>query len=168
MPLFDRKKLESLRVQEEEDVAMEEDLAKEPLTPGKQIIDDVKIKQWHGKLFNKYDLDSSDGEEEEKEKGEENEEKAREKEQDFADGRIMTLEQTKRIPRARLPNPFLEDTKEKQMNKKLDREIRDEKTTVNYNTHMELYNNKTGERKVLKLTKSQMKYKPKKLTFEGL
>ncbi|KAI5968491.1 hypothetical protein KGF57_000185 [Candida theae] len=116
-----------------------------PMTPGKQVITEEMVKQWQ---------ESSDDEE-----GVE----------------VTTWEQVEKIPKANLPNPFIAsgaDHKTKEMrsdstNPFLDKENAS-RDKIDYNTHMELVNNKTGERKVVKLTKNQMKIKPKKLSFEGL
>lgn len=76
-----------------------------------------------------------------------------------------------------LPNPFLTSESSPSVKEQhslelsnpfLDNKENDLKQKVDYNTHMELINNKTGQRKVVKLTKNQMKIKPKKLSFEGL
>lgn len=42
------------------------------------------------------------------------------------------------------------------------------KSSVNYDTHLELINNKTGEKKVIKLTEHQASIKPKKLNFSSI
>lgn len=118
-----------------------------PTTPGKQVINEEMVKQWHN---------TSDDEEEVE---------------------IMTLEETKKIPKVHLPNPFLTSESSPSVKEQhslelsnpfLDNKENDLKQKVDYNTHMELINNKTGQRKVVKLTKNQMKIKPKKLSFEGL
>lgn len=122
-----------------------------PSTPGKQVINEEMVRQWH---------DNSDDEE---------------------SVEVMTLEETAKIPKANLPNPFLnsdnsskvDDKKDKfslhdLSNPFLDNKENKPRENTDYNTHMELINNKTGQRKVVKLTKNQMKIKPKKLSFEGL
>ncbi|KAG5418120.1 hypothetical protein I9W82_004449 [Candida metapsilosis] len=80
-------------------------------------------------------------------------------ESDEEEVEVMTLEEAEKIPRVSLPNPFLA-TEEPKADSFPENEI-------DYNTHMELID-KTGKRKVVKLTKNQMKIKPKKLSFEGL
>ncbi|KAI5967329.1 hypothetical protein CANMA_003149 [Candida margitis] len=126
-----------------------------PSTPTKQVIDEDTVRQWH---------DNSDDNDEEEEEVE-----------------VTTWEETQKIPKAKLPNPFLtstdssfkEDKKEEFTLGNLSNPFLDNKETkgeegIDYNTHMELINNKTGQRKVVKLTKNQMKIKPKKLSFEGM
>ncbi|KAI3402579.2 hypothetical protein KGF56_004671 [Candida oxycetoniae] len=166
IPLFDKKKLESLRdeVDIEEEIEMEvmikEKVDIEPSTPGKQIIDDETVRQWHGKSFNDKFFDDEEEENNDDDDNENNNDEDGEK------VRTMSYLETKKIPRASLINPFIENENEKDAN--LGNNKQDLPSRIDYNTHMELVNNKTGERKVLKLTKNQMKYKPKKLSFEGI
>ncbi|CAK9437781.1 uncharacterized protein LODBEIA_P21590 [Lodderomyces beijingensis] len=161
-PLFDRKKLESFKddfefnveeeeeeeekeEKEEEEEEQKDNIFSQPQTPGKQLIDDEKIKMWHGKSYNKFGDSDSDDEGEAEE---------------FPD--VMSMEDVQKIPRVNLHNPFLDSDESRTQERK---EVRG---VVDYSTHMELVNNKTGERKVIKLTKNQMKIKPKKLSFQGL
>ncbi|KAI5953167.1 hypothetical protein KGF54_002538 [Candida jiufengensis] len=164
--IFDKKKIEELKnqkdnnndingINEEMDIEINEDISHEPTTPKKQLIDDIKIKQWHGKSFNNKFNDESDEEEEEEEEEE---------------VKIMKFEDIKNIPKVKMTNPFLDNDKPTiEYKNKTNKNIfdsNDKINNINYNTHMELINNKTGEKKIIKLNKNQMKYKPKKLSFE--
>lgn len=124
-----------------ESIAMEEDVVdllpilQEPLTPGGQLINDELVKHWHGKSYNNYS--SSDEEDEEEE------------------------------DQPKLVNPFVgpASTKSTSRNVFADPFNSQSKNEVDYQTHMELVNNKTGERRVVKLSSRQSKIKPKKLDF---
>ncbi|KAI5959476.1 uncharacterized protein KGF55_005304 [Candida pseudojiufengensis] len=166
--LFDKKKIEELKnlkpsyYEEEEDIDVEteDEILKEeeqddpaelkiPSTPKKQLIDDIKVKEWHGKSFNNKFLDDEDDE-----------------------TSIMTLEDTKKIPKIKLINPFLEDDNENNDRKftsgvHLNDQHSSKQKDINYNTHMELID-KQGNKKIIKLSKNQLKYKPKKLNFENI
>ncbi|CAI5758479.1 unnamed protein product [Candida verbasci] len=76
---------------------------------------------------------------------------------------IIDQEKVNEIPRAKLKNPFIDDGEDRHIDKMSSKNECD----IDYNTHMELINNKTGKKKILKLTKNQMKIKPKKLSFEN-
>ncbi|KAG7661859.1 uncharacterized protein J8A68_004634 [[Candida] subhashii] len=120
-----------------------------PNTPGRQIIDDKTVDEWYGKSANN-DFSSS--------------------EEEYENDEITTFEEAKRLPRHRPSNPFLENATisnypiQKERNPFIDSNHK----SVNYDTHMEMINNKTGKRRVIKLSKAQMKIKPKKLNFGNL
>lgn len=107
-----------------------------PLTPRGQVINDEKIRRWHGKSFNNQ-FDSSDDDEE-------------------------------AIESRSLENPFLESKSDATSEKisanpfNTSQQLDD----VDLSTHMVYVNNKTGEKRVVKLLKNQMKIKPKKLVFD--
>lgn len=98
-------------------------------TPGKQLITDDLVEQWHGKLFHAGFLSDEE-----------------------------TLES-----REPLSNPFIAGNSPKPA-----RKVQFAQSSVNYATHNEFINLKTGERKVVELTDSQKKFQPKKLNFSGL
>lgn len=80
------------------------------------------------------------------------------------DWEVMDIDEVAKIPRAKLRNPFI-DTFEPTS------PITPEESTgdrINYDTHMELINSKTGKKRVVKLTKNQMKIKPKRLSFDNI
>lgn len=105
-----------------------------PETPHKQLINEEKIQNWHGKTQVKY-FNEEDNED------------------------IDTILLSKK----ELVNPFLAD------NSKTNISITKPNTSsVNYDTHLELINNKTGEKKIIKLTENQAKIKPKKLDFSSI
>ncbi|CAH6719298.1 hypothetical protein CLIB1444_02S05314 [[Candida] jaroonii] len=96
-----------------------------PQTPSRQLIDDEKINNWHGKSKN-YFSDDDD--------------------LDFNS-----------IPQ-KLVNPFLQP---ETVAKNIDFKSSD----VDYSTHVEFIHNKTGERKLVKLSDRHANIKPKKLDF---
>lgn len=107
-----------------------------PLTPRGQVISDEKVRRWHGKSFNDQ-FDSSDDEE-------------------------------KAIDSRSLENPFLE-SKSGATSKNISANpfnTSQQLEDVDLSTHMVYVNNKTGQKRVVKLLKSQMKIKPKKLVFD--
>ncbi|CAX42896.1 conserved hypothetical protein [Candida dubliniensis CD36] len=80
------------------------------------------------------------------------------------DWEVMDIDEVAKIPREKLKNPFI-DTYEPPS--PLTHEKNNE-GSINYDTHMELINNKTGKKRVVKLTKNQMKIKPKRLSFDNI
>ncbi|KAK6200492.1 uncharacterized protein RJT21DRAFT_121403 [Scheffersomyces amazonensis] len=109
-----------------------------PQTPSKQLINDNLVNHWHGKSYNNYY--SSDEDE---------------------------------LPtRTEVVNPFINNGSSSTINKSRSIEsnpfTNNSSQSINYDTHMELINNKTGHRRVVKLTSNQSKIKPKKLDFSGL
>lgn len=100
-------------------------------TPGRQLITDEKVDQWHGKSFNTqfYSDDESDTE-----------------------ARLETLQNpflASYVPKKKPASPF-------------------GKPKVDYATHMEYINHRTGERKVEELTEEQKQFKPKKIDFSSV
>ncbi|KAF3993707.1 hypothetical protein FT663_01120 [Candidozyma haemuli var. vulneris] len=98
---------------------------KTAVTPGKQMITEDLVEQWHGKSFN-TDFSSDD---------------------EFDSG-------------GPIPNPFTDASPTKRGPPA--------PSKVDFSTHNEFINPKTGERKVVELTETQKKFKPKKLSFSGL
>ncbi|OBA20749.1 hypothetical protein METBIDRAFT_43864 [Metschnikowia bicuspidata var. bicuspidata NRRL YB-4993] len=115
-----------------------------PETPGKQLITEEKVHSWHGNAFRASF--SSD--------------------EDESDAEATSI--------ARLANPFLESKDAAADAPQLSRGHRQfnpfssDKSAVDYSTHMELINHRTGERKVEVLLEEQRKFKPKKLNFSGI
>lgn len=70
---------------------------------------------------------------------------------------IISMADLDKIPRYEVPNPFLDP--------KSNISSFGEHEVVDYSTHMELVNSRTGERKVEVLTEAQRRFKPKKLDF---
>lgn len=97
-------------------------------TPGRQLITDEKVEQWHGKSFNTgfFSDDESDTE--------------------VAPTALQNPFLASYVPKKKTSNPF-------------------GKPQVDYSTHMELINHRTGERKVEVLTEEQKQFKPKKIDF---
>lgn len=82
---------------------------------------------------------------------------------DEDDWEVSTMSEVDKIPRAKLTNPFIDNGKHKTApSQSLS------PNGINYDTHMELINNRTGKKRIVKLTKNQMKIKPKKLSFDGI
>ncbi|KAK6460685.1 hypothetical protein DFJ63DRAFT_315347 [Scheffersomyces coipomensis] len=110
-----------------------------PQTPGIQLINDSLVNHWHGKSYNNYySSDEEDNEE---------------------------------LPTpTKLENPFLSTTNSTPVHKSTmsSNPFDDNSKSVNYDTHMELVNNKTGQRRIVKLTANQSRIKPKKLDFSGI
>lgn len=96
-------------------------------TPGKQIITDETVNNWHGKSFKCFSSDESDSDTEE----------------------------------AKLENPFLSSSRGAKSSSF-------RKSDVDYSTHIEYFNHRTGERRVEELLESQKKFKPKKIDFSGI
>lgn len=114
-------------------------------TPGKQLITEEKIKSWHGKSFNSGF--SSD-------------------EEDF-DSVLHTS--TKPV------NPFIDSSlpaKQKELGSaafsKKRNPFASDSGKVDYATHMEYINHRTGEKKVVLLLEEQRQFKPRKLDFSGI
>lgn len=91
-----------------------------------------------------------------------NEPKLPEEDSDEDDWEITTMSEVDKIPRAKLTNPFVDNGEHKHIAPVVP------DNGINYDTHMELINNRTGKKRIVKLTKNQMKIKPKKLSFEGI
>ncbi|EGW31229.1 uncharacterized protein SPAPADRAFT_61806 [Spathaspora passalidarum NRRL Y-27907] len=113
-------------------------------TPKAQVITSSMVDNWHGKSFNNAFSDEEDDDEKEVE--------------------TMTLGQSKLIPRVKLENPFI-DGPTTPKTKKEDNPFIEDSSKVDYETHMELVNHRTGVKRIVKLNKNQMKIKPKKLSF---
>lgn len=113
-----------------------------PNTPGHQLIDDDKINRWHGTSFkNRFDFDDEDVDDDE----------------DFKSTKPLV-------------NPFLADSTNSSKNINLLRNhnpFNPSKPEIDYNTHAEYVNNKTGEKRVVKLLERQANIKPKKLDFSS-
>lgn len=100
-----------------------------PSTPGKQIITEEQVRQWHedsGRL--EFVMD-----------------------QDWAD------------MKSELVNPFTESSSSSAA-----RNTRRIKSDINYDTHMELINHRTGERKVEPLSPSQRLLRPRRIDFSQI
>ncbi|EMG45357.1 hypothetical protein SBY92_001012 [Candida maltosa Xu316] len=82
--------------------------------------------------------------------------------EDEDDWEIMDLDDVEKIPRTEMVNPFIDNGESKTT---IHQNVSNE---VNYDTHMELINNKTGKKRLVKLTKNQMKIKPKRLSFDNI
>lgn len=108
-------------------------------TPGKQMITPEKVAFWHGTSFKAGFSSDEDSDDE-----------------------------TATSP---LVNPFVEPraagTKPRKMTRGAN-PFASSKQLVNFDTHMELINHRTGERRVELLLDSQRKFKPKKLDFSGI
>lgn len=134
---------------EEDDEDIAELDSKMPLTPKKQMIDEQMVDQWHGKSYHNMNYSSED----------------ELSDSDLSDTKLKManpfLESNSPIRRPRptsidsinSSNPFTEHPQNK---------------NVDYNTHMELVNHRTGQRRVVKLTNKQMQVKPKKLDFSNV
>ncbi|GEQ69742.1 hypothetical protein JCM33374_g3416 [Metschnikowia sp. JCM 33374] len=115
-----------------------------PSTPGKQLITEDKICTWHGKSFHGgFSSDEEDSD---------------------SEPRVKT----------KLANPFLSTEQCKQSKNSPFRTSRGnnpftvKQNQVDYATHLELVNHRTGERKVTLLSEEQQKFKPKKIDFSGI
>lgn len=97
-------------------------------TPGRQLITEEKVQQWHGKSFNTgfFSDDESDSE--------------------TAPKALQNPFLASYVPQKKASNPF-------------------GKPPVDYSTHVEYINHRTGERKVEALTEEQKQFKPKKIDF---
>lgn len=110
-------------------------------TPKGQLIDDETVNHWHGKSFNNNF--SSDDE-------------------DFEDVKPTKME-----------NPFLSTTNVSNKLSKSSNPFKtpnnrsESKNGANYDTHVEYFNNRTGEKKLVKLLSSQAQIKPKRLNFSA-
>ncbi|OBA22043.1 hypothetical protein METBIDRAFT_31013 [Metschnikowia bicuspidata var. bicuspidata NRRL YB-4993] len=69
---------------------------------------------------------------------------------------LMRVEDLDKIPRMKVTNPFIDQDP---------RDEQTEKQVIDYSTHMEMVNTRTGERKVVVLSEEQRRFKPKKLDF---
>lgn len=122
-----------------------------PATPGNQLISEQLVKQWHGTLY-RFDLLL---------------------EEENSDEEWTTTKMSKLPAKRELRNPFIEDPSQAPAATKA-RPVRggnpfDPKhQEVDYSTHMELVNHRTGARKVVKLDAAQQKIKPKKLDFSNI
>ncbi|RLV91005.1 hypothetical protein JA1_004203 [Spathaspora sp. JA1] len=110
-------------------------------TPKSQVITSKMVDNWHGKSFNNAFSDEEDD-----------------------DVQTMTFGESKLIPRVKLDNPFIGETTTSTL-KKEDNPFLEPGSKVDYETHMELVNHRTGDKRIIKLTKNQMKIQPKKLSF---
>lgn len=109
-----------------------------PQTPGKQLITESLVKHWHGSSNNGF---SSDEEDIDQVKS-----RRTKPENPFID----TKTSTSPPPLAPAKNIFAPHNSAPQ---------------INYNTHMELVNHRTGARRIVKLSSRQSQIKPKKLDF---
>ncbi|RCK55285.1 hypothetical protein Cantr_04795 [Candida viswanathii] len=82
---------------------------------------------------------------------------------DEDDWELTTMSEVDKIPRANVSNPFIDNGESRPT-----APAPSHHNGINYDTHMELINNKTGKKRIVKLTKNQMKIKPKKLSFDGI
>lgn len=133
----------------EEDIGNDLIVAENPTTPGPQVITESLVDQWHGKLFKQVDSSSEDD--------------------DDSDDDNWGTDAPKR-----LKNPFLEDSSSSSTSKPA-RQRRSNPFAlspvaepVDYLTHLEMVNNRTGERKVVRLSAAQQKHKPKRLDFSNI
>lgn len=111
-------------------------------TPKGQLIDDTKVNYWHGKSFNsKFDSD------------------------DESDGEII-------VPQVEVVNPFISNTDEpvKPTRAPINpfASPTQHSKSVDYSTHVEYVNNRTGERRIVKLLEKQSQIKPKRLNFANI
>lgn len=97
-------------------------------TPGKQLITEELVEEWHGKSRGHFSSDE---------------------------------DENTTMP---LVNPFLDGTKSIQKRKT----VFQAKSPVDYSTHNEFLNHRTGERKVVELTSEQREIGPRRLDFSGL
>lgn len=97
-------------------------------TPGRQIITQELVEEWHGKSRGHFSSDE---------------------------------DENSTTP---LVNPFLEGKKSIQKRKT----VFQSKSPVDYATHSEFLNHRTGERKVVELTSEQREIGPRRLDFSGL
>lgn len=133
---------EGINFEEDIDEQIDATPIKEPLTPSIQIINDDLVDHWHGKSYNNQfssDEELSDTELEVKELY-----------NPFKDSSPKIAKGTTK----RGSNPF-QDT------------FGSPKDEIDYRTHMELINGKTGIKRVVKLTSRQSKMVPKKLDFSS-
>ncbi|GEQ71380.1 hypothetical protein JCM33374_g5063 [Metschnikowia sp. JCM 33374] len=70
---------------------------------------------------------------------------------------IVHIEDLAKIPRAHIPNPFLDHKSRAHSS--------GPRKQVDYSTHLEKFNSRTGERIVEPLSEAQRKFKPRKLDF---
>lgn len=111
-------------------------------TPGCQVINDDLIKRWHAKSFNEFLSEDEDDE-------------------------IIAIRRI--VPE----NPFLNSGQPEERNHG-DRLVESKKVNlkmpnpVDFSNYNEYINNKTGERKIIKLTEEEKKIKPKKLDFSSI
>lgn len=110
----------------------------DPTTPGGQVISEKLVNQWHGTLFKGVSDD------------------------DMSDEETLVLK-----------NPFLGDDDDAVINKRpvvkhKSNPFAESDDEVDYSTHLELYNHRTGERKQVRLTAAQQKIKPKRLDFSNI
>lgn len=115
-----------------------------PVTPGKQLITEEKIHSWHGRSFHLgFSSDEDD-------------------------------DDTHTHTGPKLANPFLSTSSEESRAQKLGGGLAKtnpfgpKTSTVDYSTHLELINHRTGERKIEALLEEQKKFKPKKIDFSGI
>lgn len=74
------------------------------------------------------------------------------------DIQIVKVSDLAKIPRKKLKNPFVEEPASPHF-------LRPEKHNLDLSTQMEMVNNRTGERRIEKLTAEQQRFKPRKLDF---
>lgn len=134
---------EGINFEEDIDDEIDATATKEPLTPSIQIINDDLVDHWHGKSYNNQF--SSD--------------------EELSDTELQVKE---------LHNPFMDSSSskiEKGTTKRGSNPFQDTfgspKDEIDYRTHMELVNGKTGIKRVVKLTSRQSKMVPKKLDFSS-
>lgn len=111
-------------------------------TPRGQLIDDEKVNHWHGKSFNgKFDSD------------------------DDSEGELI-------VPQAEAVNPFISigESSLKQHSRTPINPFASPTppSKIDYSTHVEYVNNRTGERHIVKLLEKQSKIKPKRLNFANI
>ena len=70
----------------------------------------------------------------------------------------FSTDELRRLPKYRPPNPFMALSP---------RKLRRRSSNINYSTHLELLNHRTGERRVEELSDEQRAMKPRKLDFSG-
>lgn len=113
-----------------------------PLTPRKQVISDKLVADWYDKSTR----------------------------EDVSNVSFSDYEEMKSQSQStKLPNPFDENEMPAPKASSEDNNpFAESGKSIDYATHMELVNNRTGKRTVVELTEEQKQIKPKKLDFSGL
>lgn len=135
------------------DFLFEEEVGPElvtPNTPGPQMITEELVDQWHGKLFKQVDSSSEEDNDSDDDWGSELKKPKQLKNPFVESSSSSIVTQTKRQRRV---NPFA---------------LSPVAEPVDYLTHLEMVNNRTGERKVVRLSAAQQKHKPKRLDFSNI
>ncbi|CUM66450.1 uncharacterized protein PRCAT00004114001 [Priceomyces carsonii] len=126
-----------------DNLLFEEDVVEEPKTPFFQVINENLVNHWHNKSFNKnYSSDEGD---------------------------LEGDSETVLIKRKRLTNPFLGETstsKDKVSSNPFDTSSNMKNQICD--THVEYINHATGKRKLVKLSPSQQRIRPRKLDFSNV